>query len=55
LTRINADDPSPAWSPDGRQIAFLVRYGLYVLDVDDHQLFSVANVGASSSLIWKAP
>ena len=55
LTRINADDPSPAWSPDGRQIAFLVRYGLYVLDVDDHLLFSSAHSGASSSLIWVAP
>jgi Tol biopolymer transport system component len=32
LTQLGEDDPIPAWSPDGRWIAFSAAAGLYLLD-----------------------
>lgn len=55
LTRLNADEPSPAWSPDGRQIAFLAGDGLYLMDLSGQGLVKVSTQGGNSALIWAAP
>ncbi len=60
LTTIGGDDPLPAWSPDGRRLAFLTATGLYILDLSAPQpvsatspgLKKISDRGSYSALIW---
>lgn len=55
LTSLNLDEPSPAWSPDGSQIAFLASDGLYLARPDGQQVVKISARGGASSLIWAMP
>ncbi len=52
LTNLNGDDPLPAWSPDGRRVAFLTGTGLYIINADGSDLVKITERGSYGSLIW---
>jgi Tol biopolymer transport system component len=52
LTEINADEPSPVWSPDGRYIAFWGGSGLYVVAQDGSYLQRVIDTGGYGGIDW---
>ncbi len=57
LTQRNADQPWPAWSPDGNTLAFLDDRGLYLLDLNKPGA-EPQKIGPGSShgqLAWYAP
>ena len=53
LTQIGADSPSPAWSQDGKLIAFFEASGIYVIDRDKKTLYPVTNRGGYGGFDWK--
>lgn len=53
LTEIGADSPSPAWSSDGKFIAFFDASGIYVVDRDKKIVYPVANGGGYGGFDWK--
>jgi Tol biopolymer transport system component len=53
LTRLDADDPAAAWSPDGRRLALLVGGGLYVLNADGSELTLVERLGGGGAVDWR--
>lgn len=53
LTEIGADSPSPAWSSDGKYVAFFEASGIYVLDRDKKTIFPVTNRGGYGGFDWK--
>jgi Tol biopolymer transport system component len=52
LTQIDADEPSPAWSPDGRHIAFWGGKGLHIVAADGSQLYQVLDEGGYGTIDW---
>ena len=55
LTNSVGDDVAPAWSPDGKRIAFISSiegYGVHVMDADGS---NVVNVGGGSSALRARP
>ena len=52
LTTVGEDDPNPAWSPDGGQVAFLAGGGLYVVNADGGGLVKISPNGSSGTLVW---
>jgi TolB protein len=52
LTDIREDGPFPAWSPDGRWIAFKGELGLYLLDAEGKQIRRLAQELAGEGLSW---
>ena len=57
VTQRNADQPWPAWSPDGKTLAFLDDRGLYLLDLSKAGT-EPQKIGPGSShgqLAWYAP
>jgi Tol biopolymer transport system component len=52
LTNVNADDPSPVWSPDGRYIAFWGGTGLYLVAADGSDLRQVLDKGGYGAIDW---
>jgi Tol biopolymer transport system component len=52
LTQLNGDDMLPAWSPDGRRIAFLTGTGLFIMNADGSGIAKISDRGSYSSLIW---
>jgi hypothetical protein len=52
LTHLNADDPMPVWSPDGKRLAFLSGGGVYVLNPDGSALTKVSTRGSYGTLVW---
>jgi len=53
LTEIGADSPSPAWSSDGKLIAFFEASGIYVLDRDKKIVYPVTNRGGYGGFDWR--
>jgi Tol biopolymer transport system component len=53
LTQIDADEPSPAWSPDGRYIAFWGGKGLHIVSADGSQLHQVLDEGGYGGIDWR--
>jgi Tol biopolymer transport system component len=52
LTTLNGDDPQPAFSPDGRQLAFLTGNGLFLANPDGTNVRKISDRGSLSSLVW---
>ncbi len=52
LTKVGEDDPVPAWSPDGRWIAFTGVSGLYLMDVGRGEVRRVYGDIAGGGLTW---
>lgn len=53
LTEIGADSPSPAWSSDGKFVAFFDASGIYVVDRDKKIVYPVVNGGGYGGFDWK--
>ena len=53
LTEIGADSPSPAWSSDGKFIAFFEASGIYVVDREKKIVYPVTNRGGYGGFDWK--
>jgi Tol biopolymer transport system component len=52
LTEVNEDDPVPAWSSDGRWIAFAGAFGLHLLDPATGHLSLIHNDPGGGGLTW---
>ena len=52
LTFLNENVPVPAWSADGRWIAFTGEYGLYLLEVATKRTLRVSGEVATGGLTW---
>jgi Tol biopolymer transport system component len=53
LSYVNADDPSPTWSPDGRYLAFWSGGGLYLVGAAGGDLRKVRELGGYGPLDWE--
>ena len=53
LTNVNADDPSAAWSPDGRHLAFWGGGGLYVVPSEGGEVRQVLDRGGYGPIDWR--
>ena len=53
LTHIGSDSPVPAWSADGRQIAFFDATGIYILDVATKKITQVSYSRGYGGFDWK--
>jgi Tol biopolymer transport system component len=53
LTQVGADSPSPAWSSDGKFIAFFEASGIYVVDRDKKVVYPVSHRGGYGGFDWK--
>lgn len=52
LTQIGADSPWPAWSRDGKQVAFFDTSGEYVVDLAKREVSQVARNGGHGVFDW---
>lgn len=55
LTYLGEDSPLPAWSPDGKWVAFGTHSGLYVLEVAAERLWRVADQVLGGAVAWLGP
>jgi Tol biopolymer transport system component len=55
VTFLNENVPVPAWSPDGRWIAFSGEYGLYLLEVAGRRVLRVSPEIANGGMTWVRP
>ena len=53
LSYVNADDPSPTWSPDGTYLAFWGGSGLYLVGSTGDDLRKVRELGGYGPLDWE--
>ena len=53
LTELGEDNPSVAWSPDGKRIAILAGGGIYVMNADGSAFASVDSKGGHGSVDWR--
>jgi Tol biopolymer transport system component len=53
LTHIGADSPVPAWSADGKQIAFFDATGIYILDVATKKIHQVSDSRGYGGFDWR--
>ena len=53
LTEIGEDDPSPAWSPDGKNIAFVGLAGFYITNAAGKDVHWVMREGGRGRVDWK--
>ncbi|MBI3965547.1 MAG: PD40 domain-containing protein [Chloroflexi bacterium] len=52
LTQIQEDAPTPAWSPDGSQVAFMGEFGLYLMSADGSGLVRLSDRGGYGGFDW---
>jgi len=52
LTEVGEDSPVPAWSPDGRWIAFTGEFGLYLVDAEGGEVRRVSDRLVAPGLAW---
>lgn len=55
LTKVGADSPWPAWSRDGRQIAFFDPSGQYLLDLPSKVVSEISRNGGHGVFDWWQP
>lgn len=53
LTKIGSDSPYPAWSPDGKYVAFFDISGFYVVNRETKALNQVIQGGGHGALDWR--
>ncbi|MCL4395221.1 MAG: hypothetical protein M1482_10540 [Chloroflexi bacterium] len=53
LTNIGADSPVPAWSADGKQIAFYDATGIYLLDVATKKINQISDSSGYGGFDWR--
>jgi Tol biopolymer transport system component len=53
LTHRGEDDPTAAWSPDGRRLAVLTQNSLYTVAADGSGLTQIAPSGGLSAIDWR--
>lgn len=53
LTNIGSDSPVPAWSADGKQIAFFDATGIYMLDVGTKKITQVSYSRGYGGFDWR--
>ena len=53
LTHIGSDSPVPAWSADGKQIAFFDASGIYILDVAMNKITQVSYSRGYGGFDWR--
>ncbi len=53
LTHIGADSPVPAWSADGKQIAFYDATGVYLLDVATKKINQISDSHGYGGFDWR--
>jgi Tol biopolymer transport system component len=53
LTNLGADSPVPAWSADGKQIAFYDATGIYILDVATKKIYQVSDSRGYGGFDWR--
>jgi Tol biopolymer transport system component len=53
LTKIGADSPYPAWSPDGKYIAFMDYSGFYVVNRETKDGYLVSMNGGHGRVDWR--
>lgn len=52
LTHVQEDSPIPAWSPDGKWVAFAGEVGLYLVDAEGHQTLRLSTKTSGGGLAW---
>ncbi len=52
LTQIGADSPWPAWSRDGKQIAFIDTSGQYLIDLSTRAVSQISRNGGHGAFGW---
>lgn len=53
LTDVGADSPIPAWSSDGKYIAFFEATGIYVVDLEKKLIYTVSKGGGYGGFDWR--
>jgi Tol biopolymer transport system component len=53
LTKIGADSPYPAWSPDGKYIAFMGFSGFYVVNRETKDGYLISMNGGHGLVDWR--
>ncbi len=53
LTQIGADSPVPAWSRNGKYIAFFEATGIYMLDREKNAIYQITNNGGYGGFDWR--
>ena len=53
LTSIGSDSPVPAWSADGKQIAFYDATGIYILDLTTKKIYQVSDSRGYGCFDWR--
>ena len=53
ITQLNADDPTPTWSPDGRYIALWSGSGLYLVGATGGEPRQLLTEGGYGSIDWR--
>jgi Tol biopolymer transport system component len=55
LTNVGADSPWPAWSRDGKYVAFMDTSGMYAVDVARHNIIQISQNQGHGVLDWWMP
>ncbi|HEY6041124.1 MAG TPA: hypothetical protein VIX58_03255, partial [Anaerolineae bacterium] len=53
ITKIGTDSPYPAWSPDGKYIAFFDLTGIYVINRETQVIYPAATRGGHGGFDWR--
>jgi Tol biopolymer transport system component len=53
LTSLFEDQPIPVWSKDGKQVAFMAGFGLYIIDLDSKKLIKKSDKGVHGGFDWR--